>query len=206
MEEENTVQAAEDRQSVQPAEQAQHEQYQYQQAPAQPQQYQQPQYQQPQYQQYQQPQYQQPVVYQQNVYQQPMQPVAQLKANKALWKFILFNLLTFGIYSLVVMSSVSDDINIIASRYDGKRTMHYCLLFFIVAPLTLGIGSIVWYHRISSRIGNELRRRGIPYSFSAGSYWLWCVLGCLILVGPFVYTHKLLKATNLLCQSFNLNG
>lgn len=206
MEEENTVQAAEDRQSVQPAEQAQHEQYQYQQAPVQPQQYQQPQYQQPQYQQYQQPQYQQPVVYQQNVYQQPMQPVAQLKANKALWKFILFNLLTFGIYSLVVMSSVSDDINIIASRYDGKRTMHYCLLFFIVAPLTLGIGSIVWYHRISSRIGNELRRRGIPYSFSAGSYWLWCVLGSLILVGPFVYTHKLFKSTNLLCQSFNLNG
>lgn len=206
MEEENTVQAAEDRQSVQPAEQAQQEQYQYQQDPVQPQQYQQPQYQQPQYQQYQQPQYQQPVVYQQNVYQQPMQPVAQLKANKALWKFILFNLLTFGIYSLVVMSSVSDDINIIASRYDGKRTMHYCLLFFIVAPLTLGIGSIVWYHRISSRIGNELQRRGIPYSFSAGSYWLWCVLGSLILVGPFVYTHKLFKSTNLLCQSFNLNG
>lgn len=204
MEEENTVQAAENEQSVQNQEQTQYqqpvqpqEQTQYQQ-PIQPQ-YGQPQYQQPQ-------QYQQPVVYQQNVYQQPMQPIAQLKTNKALWKFILFNLLTFGIYSLVVMSSVSDDINIIASRYDGKKTMHYCLLFFIVAPLTLGIGSIVWYHRISARIGNELKRRAIPYSFSAGSYWLWSVLGCLILIGPFVYMHKLFKATNLLCRSFNLNG
>ncbi|MCM1298419.1 MAG: DUF4234 domain-containing protein [Firmicutes bacterium] len=174
---------------------------QYQQPQYQPQ-YQQPQYQQPQYR----PQYQQPVVYQQNVYQQPVRPVVQLKTNKALWKYILFNLLTFGIYSLVVMSSVSDDINIIASRYDGRKTMHYCLLFFIIAPLTLGIGGIVWYHRISSRIGGELQRRYIPYSFSAVDYWLWCVLGCLILVGPFIYMHKMFKATNLLCQSYNLYG
>ncbi len=204
--EENANQAVENQQSAQPAEQAQ---YQQPVQPAEQAQYQQPQYQQPIQPagqvQYQQPAYQQPVVYQQNIYQQ-MQPVAQLKTNKALWKFIVFNLITFGIYSLVVFSSVSDDINIIASRYDGKRTMHYCLLFFLVGPITLGIADIVWFHRISARIGNELQRRGIPYSFSAGTFWLWNVLGILILVGPFVYIHKLFKATNLLCQSYNLNG
>ncbi len=192
--EENVNQAVENQQPAQPAEQAQYQQ------PIQP--AEQAQYQQPQYQQ---PPYQQPVVYQQNIYQQ-MQPVAQLKTNKALWKFIVFNLITFGIYSLVVFSSVSEDINIIASRYDGKKTMHFCLLFFLVGPITLGIADIVWFHRISARIGNELQRRGIPYSFSAGTFWLWNVLGALILVGPFVYIHKLFKATNLLCQSYNLNG
>lgn len=194
MEEENAVQQTENQQPIQTIEQPQYQEQQYQQ--------------QGQYQQQSQPQqqYQQPVVYQQNIYQQNMAPVGQLKTNKALWKVILFGILTFGIYPIVVMSSVSDSINIVASRYDGKRTMHYCLLIFLVAPITLGIGSIVWYHRISGRIGNELRRRGIPYSFSAGSYWLWCVLGVLIIIGPFVYMHKLLKATNLLCQSYNLNG
>lgn len=51
-------------------------------------------------------------------------PVGQLKANKSLVKYILLSLITFGIYGIVILSSVSNDINIIASRYDGKRTMH----------------------------------------------------------------------------------
>lgn len=57
-------------------------------------------------------------------------PVGQLKTNKGLAKFIFLSIITLGIYGLVVMSSVSNDINIAACRYDGKKTMHYCLLFF----------------------------------------------------------------------------
>lgn len=37
------------------------------------------------------------------------------------------------------MSNISTDINTIASRYDGKKTMHYCLVLFIFSWLTLGI-------------------------------------------------------------------
>ncbi len=133
-------------------------------------------------------------------------PVGQRKTNKGLLKYILLSILTLGIYGLVVMSSVGDDINVVASRYDGKKTMHYCLLYFIVAPITLGIAGIVWFHKISNRIGNELKRRGIAYSLSAADYWLWNVLGSLIVIGPFVYMHKLFKATNLMCADFNQKG
>ncbi len=133
-------------------------------------------------------------------------PVGQLKTNKGLLKTILLSLITFGIYPLVVMSAVSNDINIVASRYDGKKTMHFCLLLFIVAPITLGIAGIVWYHRISARIGAELNRRGIAYSFGAGTYWGWCVLGALIGIGPLVYLHKLFKAVNKMNAHYNVNG
>ena len=133
-------------------------------------------------------------------------PVVQLKTNRGWLKTILLSLITFGIYGLVVYSGISSDINTIASRYDGKKTMHYCLLFFLVGPITCGIGSIVWAHKISARIGAELSRRGISYSFGAGSYWGWNVLGSLIGVGPFIYLHKLCKAMNLLCKDFNVNG
>ena len=133
-------------------------------------------------------------------------PAAKLKTNRGLVKYILLSLITFGIYSLVVMSAVSSDINLIASRYDGKKTMHYCLMAFIFSWLTLGIGPIVWYHKISNRIGNELARRQIAYSFGAGSFWGWNVLGSLIVVGPFIYLHKMLKAMNLLSENFNVNG
>jgi len=134
-------------------------------------------------------------------------PVGKLKTNRGLLKLILLSVITFGIYGLVVWSDVSSDINTIAGRYDGKKTMHYLLLLFIVAPITLGIGGIVWYHRISERIGIELARRGIAYSFGAGSFWGWCVLGSFLFgIGPLVYVHKILKAMNLLAGDYNING
>lgn len=133
-------------------------------------------------------------------------PVGKLKTNKGLLKTILLSIITFGIYSLVVMSSVSTDINVVASRYDGKKTMHFCLLAFIVAPITFGIAGLVWYHRISNRIGNELKRRGIAYNFSAADYWLWGIIGSIIVVGPFIYLHKLFKAVNLMNADYNVKG
>ena len=133
-------------------------------------------------------------------------PVGQLKTNKGLLKTILLGIITLGIYPLVVMSAVSNDINIVASRYDGKKTMHYCLLFFLVGPITFGIAGIVWSHKISNRIGNELKRRGVDYHFSAADYWLWNILGTLIVVGPFVYFHKMFKAVNKMNAHYNVNG
>ena len=133
-------------------------------------------------------------------------PVGKLKTNRGLLKFILLGAITFGIYPIVVMSGISSDINTAASRYDGKKTMHYCLLLFIFSWLTCGIAPIVWYHRISARIGTELQRRGIGYSFGAGSFWGWNVLGALIVVGPFIYIHKLCKAMNLISEHYNING
>lgn len=129
-----------------------------------------------------------------------------LNTNRSLIKYILLSLITFGIYGLVVMSSISEDINTIASRYDNKKTMHYCLIVFLFSWLTLGIAVLVWYHRISDRVGDELKRRGINYPISSTTFWGWCILGTLIIIGPFVYYHKLFTGMNYLCESFNQNG
>lgn len=133
-------------------------------------------------------------------------PARQLKTNRHIVMLLLLSFITFGIYSIVFFTSVANDLNTIASRYDGKKTMHYCLLFFIVAPLTLGIGAIVWFHKISARMGNELKRRGIAYDFGAADFWLWNVLGSLIFVGPFIYIYKFIKSMNLLAANYNVNG
>lgn len=151
---------------------------------------------------YQQPAYQQPV-YQQPVYQGPAK---QLPTNRGAIKAILLSLITLGIYPLVLYTKMADELNLTASKYDGKRTMNFCLLCFIVAPLTLGIGAIVWFHNFSARIGNELKRRGINYSFGAGSFWGWNLLGCFIVIGPFIYVHKLIKAINLINEDYNVKG
>lgn len=126
-----------------------------------------------------------------------------LKTNRGLVKYILLSLITFGIYPLVVMSGISTDINLIATPNDGKKTTHFCLMFFVFSWLTFGIYPIVWYHNLSARIGKQLAYRNIHYSFGAGTFWGWNVLGALIGIGPFVYLHKLLKAMNLLCADYN---
>lgn len=77
---------------------------------------------------------------------------------------------------------------------------------FLIEPITLGIAYFVWFHTLSTRIGDELKRRNIAFSFSAKDYWLWNVLGTLIIVGPFIFIHKLAKASNLLAEHYNVNG
>lgn len=142
------------------------------------------------------------------VYVQPVyaQPVAQLSTSRGLLKFILLSLITFGIYSLVFWSGVSTDINTIAQRYDGKKTMHFCLLFFIIGPITFGIGYIVWMHKLCSRIDSELGRRGQTYKFGAGDFWIFSFLLSFTIICPFIFLHRLCTAMNVLSANYNQIG
>ena len=139
--------------------------------------------------------------------QQNSAPLIQLRTNRGLAKFFFLSLITFGIYGIVVLSHISTEINTIATKHDLKKTMHFCLIYFIFSWLTLGIVPVVWYHRISDRIGIELMRRGITYSFGAGTFWGWCFFGSLLFgIGPLVYIHKMMKAMNLLAADYNQKG
>ena len=133
-------------------------------------------------------------------------PVAQLKTDRSFIKTFLLSLVTLGIYGLICYGHITDDVNLVCSRYDGKKSMNYYLLFFLVGPITLEIATIVWMHNICERIGNELKRRQINYSFGAKDFWLWGVLGTLIIVGPFIFSHKFFQAVNKMNESFNQIG
>lgn len=129
-----------------------------------------------------------------------------LQTNRSLTKYILLGLITLGIYDIVVITKISNDINTIASKYDGRHTMNFCLVFFLLSWLTFGIVPLVWYHRLSSRIGEEQARRNQPVTMTAGTFWGWYFLGSLIIVGPFVYAYKLLHSMNALSEDYNKVG
>lgn len=133
-------------------------------------------------------------------------PALKLRTNRGLTKNFFLGLITFGIYPLVVYSHISEEINTVASKYDGLHTMHYCLIYFIFSWLTMGIVPLVWCHRLCARTGNELKRRGISYDFGASDFWLWGILGSLIIIGPFVWIHKHMKAMNLINADYNQKG
>lgn len=137
---------------------------------------------------------------------QPDRNVYKLKDNYHLLTCILLSIITFGIYGIYLYACFGHHINTIASRYDGKKTMSYWLLFFIVGPITLGIGYLVWNHRFCGRVQRELQRRGLSVCLTPGSFWLWGVLGAVIVIGPLVYLWKILRAINLLAKSYNQAG
>ena len=132
-------------------------------------------------------------------------PVIQLPTRRSLAKMFFLGILTLGIYPTVIWFRIVTEMNIAASRYDGERTIS-CVGAAALAAITLGVYPFIWIHGFCHRIGGELRRRGLPYEFGASTFWLWNVLGSLILVGPFIFTHKLMKSMNLINGDFNVNG
>ena len=133
----------------------------------------------------------------------PYPHAANLDTNRSLVKFILIGLITFNIYPIYLTARAGEDLNLIASRWDNKRTMNYWLIALLLGPITLGVMIFVWWHGFSNRIGDEQRRRGLPVTVTAKEFWLWNVLGILIIVGPFIFAHKWLTAMNELCASYN---
>src|SRR5690625_919955 len=131
---------------------------------------------------------------------------ANFDTNRSLTKYILLGFITFGIYQIWVVARGGEDLNAIASRWDNKRSMNYWLMFFIIIPITLGIAYLVWWHKTSDRIGSEQQRRGLQRTVSSSDFWLWGILGGLIVVGPFIFYHKWLHAMNAICADYNTRG
>ena len=128
-----------------------------------------------------------------------------LKTKRAWWKMFLLGIITLGIYPLMAQDKMVQELNITASRYDGKQTYSptaACYLYLI----TFGIYYFVWEHKYANRLGAEIRRRGIKYKISAGHFWLLNILLFFTIVCPIIYMHKKIKATNLINKHFNETG
>nr|WP_236902560.1 DUF4234 domain-containing protein [Cutibacterium acnes] len=67
-------------------------------------------------------------------------------------------IITFGIYDVWVLARAGEDLNVIASRWDGRRTMNFWLVALVISPLTIGIAMYIWMHQVCGSIGREQNR------------------------------------------------
>ena len=125
-----------------------------------------------------------------------------LKTNRSVWKFILFSILTLGFYEIIFFIPLSFDLDKVSPSRDRSKTMNY-LTAWILSLFTFKIVIHIWNYMFVSRVADALSERGIDYKFGTSDFWIWLLLGSFIIVGPFVYVHKLCKAMNLLCESYN---
>jgi hypothetical protein len=127
---------------------------------------------------------------------------SKLKTNREMWKLMLFNILTLGLYSIFFFMPLTFELDKIAPRPDRSKTMNY-LFAYILAMFTGNIVMIVWMYMFTQRMEGALHDRDVEYDFSTSDFWIWYFVGSFFLVGPFVYFHKLCKAMNLLCADYN---
>lgn len=139
-------------------------------------------------------------------YTQTAQRAGSLSTDRSLVKYILLSMITFGIYGIWLVARSGEDLNLIASNWDGKRSMNYWLVILLLGPITLGIMYLIWWNGVSGRTGAEQVRRGLPQTVSAADFWLWGILGGLIVVGPFIFMYKWLNAMNALSANYNQFG
>ena len=125
-----------------------------------------------------------------------------LKTGRSMWKLMILNILTLGIYSIVFFIPFSFDLDKAAPKKDRSKTMNF-LFAYVLSLFTFSIVLDVWHYQIAARIEEALEARNIEYEFGTADFWGWLFFGSLILVGPFIYYHKLCKAMNLLCESYN---
>jgi len=128
-----------------------------------------------------------------------------VKTNRSMPLVIILSIVTFGIYAIIFYYSAAEDVNTIIAKRDGKNTMNY-ILAIILGAVTFGIFTLVWMHLIYDRIGGELARRNISYSFGPLTFWGWGLLGAFIVVGPFIALHKFCTALNLISENYNTQG
>ena len=127
-----------------------------------------------------------------------------LVTNRNMWKLMILNILTLGIYSIFFFIPLSFDLDKVDPKREREKTMNF-LVAYILSLFTFSIVITIWHYHIANRIEEALAFRKIDYDFSTKDFWKWYFFGSLIIVGPFIYFHKLCTAMNLLCQSYNEN-
>lgn len=132
-------------------------------------------------------------------------PKIQLPTERGWVKMLLLGIVTLGIYPAVIWSRMASEMNITASRYDGKRTMPWFAMAAL-SVVTLSVFWFVWNHRFCRRVGAELQRRCLDCRVGAKDFWLWNVLAAPILVGPVIYIHRVTRAVNRINEDFNRRG
>ena len=65
-----------------------------------------------------------------------------LETNRSIWKFMILNILTLGIYSIVVFISFSFDLDKAAPKRDHTKTTNF-LLAYVFSLFTVSIVLVV---------------------------------------------------------------
>ncbi len=128
-----------------------------------------------------------------------------IETNRSLVKYIVFTILTCGIYGFYFIYKLAQDINVMCDG-DGQNTSGL-LAFILLSYITCGIYAWFWYYNLGNRLNSNAGRYGLNFQENGTTILLWLVFGSLICgIGPYVAMYILIKNTNELAMAYNVQG
>lgn len=121
--------------------------------------------------------------------------------KRGLVGLILLSIITFGIYAYYWIYKLAKDVNTICEG-DGKKTGGL-LAFLFLGMITLGIYDLIWLYLLGDRLQDNGPKFNVTIKESGGTILLWYILGSMIVVGPFIALHIIIKNTNALAEEYN---
>ena len=124
-----------------------------------------------------------------------------IKENRSLLLYLVFSVLTLGIYAIWHQYALVRDINVML-KADGKQTPQIWW-YALLGLLTLTVYPLVWYYRLGKRLQRGLLGCGASASVSGGGLLLLHFVSRHIPLLGFALQYKLIHATNDLAECYN---
>mgnify|MGYP000781990346 FL=1 len=129
-----------------------------------------------------------------------------LNDQRRMWKFLLFGILTLGIYQLVFLYKMNNDINTACNpvQDEDEFTSPNYIIVILLSIITLGIYTFFWYYKQGNRIKHVGEKYGLQIDEKGSTYLLWILVGVLLFgIGPYVALYLLISNTNRICKAYN---
>ena len=129
-----------------------------------------------------------------------------LNDQRRMWKYIVFGILTLGIYPLILMYTMNNDINTACNAVqdeDEYKSPNY-IIVILLSIITLGIYHFFWYYKQGNRIQHVGAKYGIMIDEKGSTYLLWIIAGAFLFgIGPYVAIYLLINNSNRICKAYN---
>ena len=130
-------------------------------------------------------------------------PRGPLKTDRSFLKYLVFTLLTCGLYSYYYIYYLSLDMNEVLEG-DGRSRLGSLGEYVGYSLLTGGIYASCWIFSLANRMRISAPRYGVQIDDDGTSILLWNTVGVLLCgLGPLVAWYKIMKNANRLCEAYN---
>ena len=126
--------------------------------------------------------------------------------SRRFWKYMVFGILTLGIYDIWFKWTMIDDLNKACGYVEDTDEARSPIfpIYFLLGVVTFGIYYDFWYYKQGQRLRDCGKKYGLEIDEKGSTYLLWILLGIWILVGPFIATYIFVTNCNKICRCYNL--
>ena len=124
-----------------------------------------------------------------------------IRNDRSIWTFILYSLLTFGIYEIWYYHKIVKDVNVICEE-DGKRSPGV-FLYIVLTILSCGIYNVIWWCNMHDRMRAIARKKMIIIDQTTSGLMLLHIGSYFIPILIFVAIHKFIGTLNEMATAYN---